>query len=175
MNLNAFAAAMPNAPVFQTQAAVASQRNLLLWMERQCAQYFTYRPEFAQTAKNILSSTGYSNRGAMVVALNNWVKSHLAFAYAEQAAGQITSPVVLLSAILRNGWAYGTSDDHVMLFNTFLGSVGISARFVGVKLGGSTTYNHVVSGVLINNGMVLVETVSGFPQKSSYGDYLTGS
>lgn len=66
----------------------------------------------------------------------------------------IQSPLGMVRDIQKNGYCYGDCEDHVMLFNCMLGSIGIDTKPVGVKLNKSITYNHVISTVLTNRGWI---------------------
>jgi hypothetical protein len=60
----------------------------------------------------------------------------------------IISPLRHLWNICNHGVSYGDCDDHVLLFNSMLGSIGFETHVVGVKSDPSNTYfDHVLSMV----------------------------
>lgn len=63
----------------------------------------------------------------------------------------IIAPDKLLAQISAGGRAAGDCDDHVLLLNAMLGSIGFEAMPVGVRLPGSATFDHVISSVKIFN------------------------
>lgn len=77
-----------------------------------------------------------------------YVKKHLIYVRDPSATEYVQSPVRLLKRILSQGRAHGDCDDHALLLNAMLESVGIKTRFLGVKLqapGAPDRYNHVIS------------------------------
>lgn len=71
--------------------------------------------------------------------------------YVRDPAGSeyVISPLRLIKDIQGKGTAYGDCDDHALLLNTMLGSIGVESRFLGVKIGNSSKYNHVICSALI--------------------------
>lgn len=68
----------------------------------------------------------------------------------------VTAPDILLADILQKGVAYGDCDDHVLLLNTLLLSVGFETAFVGVKQE-SDMFNHVITGVIYNGNWIYID------------------
>lgn len=81
--------------------------------------------------------------------LTRFVKDRVIYVPDPQGFELVTAPDVMLVQILRNGRTHGDCDDHVLLLNTLLTSIGFATVFIGVKQGGED-FNHVISGVDLN-------------------------
>jgi hypothetical protein len=84
----------------------------------------------------------------------------------------IIAPNVMLDEIAAAGRGHGDCDDHVVLGNTLLLAVGIPARPVAVKVGGSEFYNHVISEVNVDGNRYTVDWINKDGQSVRYTDYL---
>lgn len=78
-----------------------------------------------------------------------FVKDRLIYMRDPEGAELVHSPVRLLTQIMGRGRAFGDCDDHALLMNSMLGSLGIQTRFVGVKTKNSPKYNHVICAVKV--------------------------
>jgi len=85
----------------------------------------------------------------------------------------VISPVRMLDSFTATGYMAGDCDDHVMLLNTMLGSVGIQTKFVGVKFGNASEYNHVISGIFVGGQMYLVDPCAKGSTQPTYSDIIT--
>lgn len=74
-------------------------------------------------------------------------------------AEYVVSPIRLIQTIYSQGVARGDCDDHVMLLNSALSSIGFETKFVGVKFppSKSTVFNHVISGVILGGQLNLMD------------------
>ena len=108
-----------------------------------------------------------------IARLLSFVRERMVYVADPVNAEYIISPIRLLQQIHDRGYSNGDCDDHVMLFNTMLGSIGITTKFVGVKLGGASDYNHVISGVMIGDKMTLLDPCSKSGVDREYTDILT--
>ena len=89
-----------------------------------------------------------------------FVKDRLIYMRDPEGAELVHSPTRLLKQIMTKGRAFGDCDDHALMLNSMLGSLGIATRFVGVKTGNSAKYNHVISGVKIKSEWVDIDPCS---------------
>lgn len=81
-------------------------------------------------------------------AVATFVLRHLVYVRDPNAIEYIVSPVQHLNHICANGVSYGDCDDHVVLFNSLLNSLGFTTFVVGVQADPTTTlFTHVISGV----------------------------
>lgn len=80
-----------------------------------------------------------------------FVKERMTYVRDPGRVEYVISPVRHLISVSRHGVTHGDCDDHVLLFNSMVGSIGVETRFVGVKLR-SDRFNHVISSVLTKSG-----------------------
>lgn len=85
-----------------------------------------------------------NNIEAQVFFITKHVREKMTYVRDPNGAEYIVSPLRLIASIKNSGSAYGDCDDHALLLNTLLTSIGVETRFLGVKIGGSDVYNHVV-------------------------------
>lgn len=97
-----------------------------------------------------------------------FVKERMTYVRDPDGAELIHSPTRLLKQIMKIGVAHGDCDDHALLLNSMLGSIGIETRFVGVMTGNSTKYNHVICSVNINGEWLDVDPCSKFSTQPNY-------
>lgn len=82
-----------------------------------------------------------------------FVKDHVRYVRDPIGLEFVQSPLDMVRTIKARGFTYGDCEDHTILLNTLLGAIGIKARPVGVKLGDSKSYNHVVTTALGKDGI----------------------
>lgn len=80
-----------------------------------------------------------------------FVRDRMLYVPDPQGTEYVISPVILLQRISANGRAAGDCDDHVLLFNSMMTSVGFPVRVAGVHLNEPVLWDHVISQVWINN------------------------
>lgn len=107
-----------------------------------------------------------------VTIIVDFVKSRLTYVRDPEGAELVQSPVRLIKEIMSIGRAFGDCDDHALLLNTMLGSVGISSRFVGVKTKNSPKYNHVISSVRLKDRWIDIDPCSKFSIQPFYEEKL---
>lgn len=102
------------------------------------------------------------------------VQSHLVYVRDPINAEYVISPVRLIETINQRGVAQGDCDDHVMLFNSALGSLGFVTKFVGVKFppGKATDFNHVISGVGYQGRLYLIDPCAKDGEQPDYQETL---
>ena len=106
-------------------------------------------PYVRYVALGLMPCIGNNAVDDQVSIIVNFVKDRLTYVRDPVGAELVHSPVRLLKQIMTNGRAFGDCDDHTLLLNSMLGSLGIETRFVGVKTKQSSKYNHVISAVKI--------------------------
>jgi transglutaminase-like putative cysteine protease len=102
----------------------------------------------------------------------DFVRSNLTYVQDPVDSEYVVSPVQLLQKLQRDGYMVGDCDDHVLLLNSMLGSIGINTKFIGVKFGNSDVFNHVVSGVQLGGHLYLVDPCSKFSAQPHYSETL---
>lgn len=119
--------------------------------------------------------TGLNNNDILgqVNRVVNFVKSHVTYVRDPVGSEYVVSPVRMLESYRSYGYMAGDCDDHVMLLNSMLGSIGIQTKFLGVKFGDSPVYNHVISGVMINGQLYQVDPCAKGSVQPTYSDVIT--
>lgn len=92
-----------------------------------------------------------------VYAMTRHVKEKMTYVRDPAGSEYVVSPLLLIRDIRERGTAYGDCDDHALLLNTLLTSLGVQTRFLGVKLGGGAKYNHVICSALIGSEWVDID------------------
>lgn len=88
----------------------------------------------------------------MIAKLSDFVRANVRFVEDPAGFELVTAPDVMLADILEKGFATGDCDDHVLLLNTLLASVGVQTEFAAVRLSPSDPeYNHVIALALVRN------------------------
>lgn len=101
-----------------------------------------------------------------------FVKQNVTYIRDPADSEYLVSPVRMLQGWLGVGYMAGDCDDHVILMNSMLGSIGIATKCVGVKFGGSTEFNHVISGIYCCGGFRLVDPCAKGVAQPVYNDTL---
>lgn len=92
---------------------------------------------------------------SFVANLPNFVRQKMTYVPDPQGFEFVTAPDVLLADIVQQGTAYGDCDDHVLLLNTMLASVGFRTAFVAVKIDPhSETFDHVITAYFYQGAWV---------------------
>lgn len=105
-----------------------------------------------QLAVQILAGLTNNDLAGQVARITQWVKDNVTYVRDPVDSEYLVLPLRMISDWQTSGVMIGDCDDHVMLLNSLLESVGFTTRAVGVKFGGSADFNHVISGVLRGDG-----------------------
>lgn len=105
-----------------------------------------------QLAVQIVAGLPNNDLEGQVSRLTQWVKDNVTYVRDPADSEYLVLPLRMISDFFTSGVMLGDCDDHVMLLNSLLESVGFTTKPVGVKFGGSAEFNHVISGVLRGNG-----------------------
>ena len=89
-----------------------------------------------------------------VYAVLNYVKDKVRYLRDPLAWEYVKTPDLMLEQIRTYGHTMGDCDDHVLLMNTLLDSLGIRTKCVAVIINGASTFNHVISSVYMRNRWV---------------------
>ena len=129
-------------------------------------------PRVRQESLGLLRSRINNDVETNARTLTQWVMSRMVYLADPDGGEFITTPIVLLDTIRRNGFAYGDCDDHVVLLGAMMVSIGIPAQAVAVKLNGGEFYDHVVIQYPLNGRMVLVDPCAKSGQQVQYAERL---
>ena len=75
---------------------------------------------------------------------------YIKFVRDPRGAEYVQSPYRMLRMFCQTGEMYGDCDDHVLLVNSLLNSLGFKTKVVLVTVGEATEYNHVISKVFFS-------------------------
>jgi len=89
--------------------------------------------------------------------LVDFVRDNVTYVRDPVNAEYVVSPINMLNSWVMHGYMAGDCDDHTMLLNSLLTSIGIQTKFVGVKFGPTAIFNHVISGVFLGGKIYLVD------------------
>ena len=101
------------------------------------------------TVRNVFTKITDNDLEKQVKLLLAWVRSNVTYVRDPIGTEYVISPLVLLGKIANGELAAGDCDDHVLLLNSMLGSVGFETRAVGVHLYEQDRWDHVISSVLV--------------------------
>lgn len=113
------------------------------------------------------------NQMAQITAVTNWVREHVQYVRDPNAWEYVKTPAVMISEISQRGRAMGDCDDHVLLLNTMLGTLGIKTKFTAVKINGSPAFNHVVTEVFVDHQWHIVDPCAKRRPQPSFAEKFT--
>lgn len=147
------------------------QIQILHMMEDVVSQY-QGSPLVRETAVGQLRGLANNDLRGQVRRLVQFVKDNVTYVRDPDGAEYLITPDRLLTTWHQSGFMAGDCDDHVMLLNALLGSVGIPTKCVGVKFGNSTDFNHVISGVYCCGQMFLIDPCAKGKSQPVYNETL---
>jgi predicted transglutaminase-like cysteine proteinase len=108
--------------------------------------YYAQFPFVRRCAIQFGQPQGQNDLASLVKNLPAFVRQKMTYIPDPYGFEFVTAPDVMLGEILQKGTAYGDCDDHVLLLNTLLASVGFPTAFVAVKITpGTEMFDHVIS------------------------------
>lgn len=115
-------------------------------------------PIVRQAAESALPSRiGNNNIDGQIMAVVGWVRDHMRYVRDPYGIEYIIAPPRLIQTIDEQGYALGDCDDHVLLLNSMLASLGIFARPIGVKLHDPKLYDHVITQAYGSRGWIDID------------------
>lgn len=106
-----------------------------------------------ETTVSILRGVGNNDVPNQVKMVADWVRKSVTYVRDPVDGEYIITPDRMLQNWAQYGYMAGDCDDHVVLLNAMLGSIGVPTKAIGVKFGGSKEFNHVISGAVVNGVM----------------------
>jgi transglutaminase-like putative cysteine protease len=131
-------------------------------------EQFGRDPRVRQATLQLLGSRINNDLDAHARTVARWVMSRMVYLPDPDGGEFIQTPLVLLQTIAEKGVAYGDCDDHVVLLGAMLNSIGIPARAVAVKLGGTEWFDHVVIEYPANGRTVTMDPCAKFGAAPRY-------
>ncbi len=137
------------------------------------AEQFARDPSIREfTVNEVLCSSRNNDVAGHVSKIADFVMEQLIYTRDPVGSEYVISPINLIGQIVANQHPTGDCDDHVLLLNSMLGSVGVPTKVVAVKLNGSALFNHVISSALINNTWTDIDPCAKEVQQPFYTEKL---
>jgi transglutaminase-like putative cysteine protease len=140
-------------------------------MEGVVAQY-QGSPLIREATVGLMRGVTNNDIRTQVSRVTQFVKDNVTYIRDPEGAEYLVSPVRMLSSFQLYGFMMGDCDDHVILLNTMLGSIGIPTKCVGVKFGNSSEFNHVISGVQCCGSFQLIDPCAKGATQQVYNETL---
>jgi len=153
----------------ESQPDAYSIISILQGLSEQFARDATVR-EF--TVNDVLCSRRNNDIETHVQAITDFVMEYLIYTRDPAGSEYVISPINLIGQLKAGQSPAGDCDDHVLLLNSMLGSVGVPTKVVGVKLNGSDLFNHVISSVLVGNQWRDIDPCAKEVEQPIYDDKL---
>lgn len=144
---------------------------ILAFLE-QVKQQYIRSPYVREFTISLLRGLDNNDQTGQVNRIIAWVRANLTYVRDPIDSEYVITPVQLIEAWKRKHYMAGDCDDHVLLLNTMLGTVGFDTKFVGVKFGQTDVFNHVVSGVILDGQLYIVDPCSKIRNQPVYREKL---
>lgn len=131
--------------------------------------YYAQFPFVRRSALQFGAPASDNDLAGMLRNLVKFVRDRVRYVPDPHGFELVTAPDVVLAEILSKGQAYGDCDDHVLLLNTLLASVGFPTAFVAVKQD-SDEFNHVLSAVSLNGKWIEVDPCDKSQRNFTYSE-----
>jgi len=130
-------------------------------------------PTVRELAVNLMAGVENNDLTEQINRVVHFVMSNVTYVRDPVDGEYLVSPLKLIADYYQQGFAIGDCDDHVMLLNSLLGSIGFQTKAVGVKFGGSPDFNHVISGVILNGQLIQIDPCAKSGPQPQYNPILT--
>lgn len=130
-------------------------------------------PVVREATVKLLGGLGNNDLVGQIQRVTAYVRSNMLYVRDPANSEYVVSPVRLLEQISQQGYAAGDCDDHVMLLNSMLGSIGFQTHFVGVMFNTTERFNHVISAVQLNNRWQQIDPCAKSGNQRFYDQTLT--
>jgi len=128
------------------------------------------------TVNGLLRAAGVGNndQGRQVEIVLYFVRRALTYVRDPVESEYVISPIDLLEQIRAGQQAYGDCEDHCLLLNSMLASLGFPTRFVATAIGGADWWNHVISSVFVGGRWVNLDPVAKGIMQPDYYQQMIG-
>jgi len=165
------------AEVFQLPLSAGEDAPQILGYLHNLSVQFGKSPYIRQfTVNGLLRAAGVGNndQGRQAETVLNFVRRALTYVRDPVESEYVISPIELLAQIQAGQLAYGDCEDHCLLLNSMLASVGFPTRFVATTLDGADWYNHVISSVFVGGRWVDIDPVAKGIMQPDYYEQMIG-
>lgn len=160
------------AEVFQLPLAAGDDAPQILAYLHALSIQFAKAPyvrEFAVNGVLRAEGVGDNEQTRQVELLLNFVRRNVTYVRDPVESEYVISPINLLQQIDAGVQAFGDCEDHCLLLNSMLGSIGFATRFVAVKVNGEDWWNHVICSVYLGGKWQDLDPIAkGIPQPDYY-------
>ena len=132
--------------------------DLILRKLAKIRDYYAQFPFVRRTALSFGNPRHDNDLAGIACNLTTFVKTKVMYVPDPRGFEYVTAPDVMLAEILQRGRTFGDCDDHVLLLNTLLWTLGFDTHFVAVKLPpAGKLFDHVITGVEIEGSWKLID------------------
>lgn len=135
-------------------------------------QQYIRVPSIREFTVSKLRGIANNDQLAQVNRVIEFVRNSLTYVRDPIDSEYIITPDRLISQWQRNHYMAGDCDDHTLLLNTMLGTIGIDTKFVGVKFGDVDVFNHVICGIIMGGSLYQVDPCSKLNAQPKYKETL---
>lgn len=134
---------------------------------------FGRMPDVRMYASLILPvALGDNNVRGQIDCMTRFVKRHVKYVADPEGTEFVISPLIMLAEIWERGETIGDCDDHVLLLNALLRSLGIQTKVVGVKLHTPDRFDHVISSAFDGDRWQDIDLCAKVVPQPFYGERL---
>lgn len=165
------------AEVFQLPLAEGLDAPQILAYLHDLSVQFAKSPYIRQFTVNTLlrgAGVGDNDQGRQVEIVLNFVRRALTYVRDPVESEYVISPVDLLEQVQAGQQAFGDCEDHCLLLNAMLGSLGFPTRFVATQINGADWWNHVISSVFVGGRWVDLDPVAKGILQPEYYEQMIG-
>ena len=130
-------------------------------------------PTIRELTVSLMQGLANNDLRNQVIRVARFVRNNVTYVRDPEDSEYLISPTKMIGDYYDQGVMFGDCDDHVMLLNAMLGSIGIPSKAVGVKFGNSAEFNHVISGVQCCGSFQLIDPCAKSGVQQVYNETLT--
>lgn len=135
--------------VFQLPLAAGEDAPQILAYLNGLVSQFAQAPYVREFTVELLGSeqVGNNDQEKQVETVLRFVRHNIVYVRDPIDSEYVISPINLLEKIVQGKRPAADCEDHVLLLNSMLGSIGFPTKFVATRINGADWWNHVISSV----------------------------
>jgi len=126
--------------------------NQILRMMGAITDEYSVRPEIRAFALRIVGEMDNDDRRNQLAKITDWVVKNVVYVRDPIGVEYILTPDRMLKEYAATGVIRGDCDDHTILANTLLQSLGFETRPIGLKIFRTDVFDHTISEIKWDNG-----------------------
>jgi len=135
-------------------------------------QQFARMPIIRESAVRIVGRASDNDTSEQLRTILEFIRNNVKYVRDPSGSEYVISPLRMLQQIASGGYSQGDCDDHVLLFNSLVGSLGFAVRPVGVHLYSQSVFDHVISQVMYNSRWIDVDPCQKSGETPTYASKL---